>query len=183
MSSRTVIENIADASAPVLGALDDRENVSAATQCFLRAIHFKEERASLSSRPADLPTAQQTPLRRLPSRIGIKCKRNISFVDAREISAVEAQANYVLVRHKTANAMVRESISAMAEKLKPFGLVRIHRSYLVNVAFVEEIKALASGEYSLRIRGGHRYTVSRKYKNNLRFLADVWCGVNTGLFV
>jgi hypothetical protein len=41
----------------------------------------------------------------------------------------------------------------MAEKLSLFGFVRIHRSSLVNAAFVEEIHPLSTGEYMLRVRG------------------------------
>lgn len=67
---------------------------------------------------------------------------------------------------------VREAISAVAEKLKAYGFVRIHRSHVVNVAFVTEIRPLASGEYLLRTRNDTTYTVSRTYKNNLRSIGD-----------
>jgi len=139
-----------------------------------------EERAARSAASVDA-ASQPRPVRRFPSRIAIRSQRTISFIDAREITSVEAQANYVVIRHKSSDLMVRESISKIAEKLKPYGLVRIHRSCLVNTALVEEIKPLNTGEYLLRVREGKSYIVSRRYKDNLRLLADVWCGVRTGL--
>jgi two-component system LytT family response regulator len=67
----------------------------------------------------------------------------------------------------------------VAEKLEPYGFIRIHRSTLVNTAFVDEIKPHSTGEYGLRVRGGRELTVTRTYKRNLKALADSWIG--TGL--
>jgi DNA-binding LytR/AlgR family response regulator len=47
---------------------------------------------------------------------------------------------------------------------------------VVNRLYVEEIRALPTGEYILRIKGGREYTVSRTYKKTLTYLAEVWVG-------
>jgi hypothetical protein len=36
--------------------------------------------------------------------------------------------------------LLREPLSSIAEKLKPFGFIRIHRSVVVNISAVEEIQ-------------------------------------------
>jgi two-component system LytT family response regulator len=64
----------------------------------------------------------------------------------------------------------------MAEKLKPYGFIRIHRSVVVNISAVEEIQPLPTGECSLHVKGGKKYLVTRKYKYNLRDLAQLWVG-------
>ena len=64
----------------------------------------------------------------------------------------------------------------MAEKLKPYGFIRVHRSVIVNISAVEEIQPLPTGEYGLRIQGGKEYLVTRTYKDNLRDLAQLWVG-------
>jgi two-component system LytT family response regulator len=64
----------------------------------------------------------------------------------------------------------------MADKLRPFGFIRIHRSVVVNVLAVEQIKPLSTGEYRLRLKGGNEYLVTRTYKHNLRVLAQLWVG-------
>ena len=66
----------------------------------------------------------------------------------------------------------------MAEILKPYGFIRIHRSVLVNSLFVEQIKSLPAGAYGLRTTGGKEYTVTRTYKNNLKSLAAAWIGTD-----
>jgi DNA-binding LytR/AlgR family response regulator len=111
------------------------------------------------------------------ARIAIKAKGRILFIDAVDVIAVEAKGNYVLLRHTSSSYMLRESISAMEEKLNPHGFVRIHRSVLVNAALVEEIHPWPSGEYGLRVRGGREFTVTRTYKKNLQLLAQSWIGM------
>jgi two-component system LytT family response regulator len=72
--------------------------------------------------------------------------------------------------------LVHESLSSMAEKLKPYGFIRIHRSVVVNISAVEKIQPLPTGEYRLRVKGGKEYLVTRTYKRNLRDLAQLWVG-------
>ncbi len=114
--------------------------------------------------------------KRQASRIAFKAKGRILFVDLAEIVAVQAEGNYVSLRHRPNPYLLRESLSSIAEKLKPYGFIRIHRSVVVNISAVEEIQPLPTGEYSLRMKGGKEYTVTRTYKENLRDLAQLWIG-------
>jgi DNA-binding LytR/AlgR family response regulator len=114
-------------------------------------------------------------------KIGIKSNGRIIFIDPREIVVVQAEGNYVLLQRETGSDLLRESLSIIAEKLKPYGFVRIHRSVLVNGSFVREIRPCSTGEYQLRVRDGREYTVTRTYKTNLKRLAAFWIGAGTFL--
>jgi len=114
-------------------------------------------------------------------KLAIKTKGRILFVGPAEVSTVEAEGNYVLLRQRSGSHLLRESISVVAEKLAPYGFVRIHRSVLVNAACVEEIQPWNTGEYILRIRGGKEYTVTRTYRKNLNSLARLWIGTDAFL--
>jgi two-component system LytT family response regulator len=114
--------------------------------------------------------------KREAARIAFKAKGRILFLDLAEIVAVEAEGNYVSLRYRPNLYLLRESLSSMAEKLKPFGFIRIHRSVVVNISAVEEIQPLPTGEYRLRVKGGKEYLVTRTYKDNLRDLAQLWVG-------
>jgi DNA-binding LytR/AlgR family response regulator len=109
-------------------------------------------------------------------RIAFKAKGRILLLDLADILAVQAEGNYVSLRHRPNAYLVHESLSSMAEKLKPYGFIRIHRSVVVNISAVEEIQPLPTGEYRLRVKGGKEYLVTRTYKNNLRNLAQLWVG-------
>ena len=114
--------------------------------------------------------------KRQAARIAIKAKGKTLFLDVAEIVAVQAEGNYISLRHRTNPYLVRESLSSMAEKLRPYGFVRIARSAIVNISAVEEIQPLPTGEYRLRVKGGKEYLVTRTYKHNLRDLAQLWVG-------
>lgn len=113
---------------------------------------------------------------KISSKIGIKSNGRILFIEPRDVSVVEAEGNYVLLRRDAGSDLLRESISAITEKLKPYGFVRVHRSVLVNVAFVQHICPCSTGEYQLRMKDGRQYVVTRTYKRNLRGMAAFWIG-------
>ena len=116
----------------------------------------------------------QTWAKHTPVRIAIKAKGRILLIDPAEVIAVEARGNYVVVQQTSNSHRLRESISTMEEKLNGHGFVRIHRSVVVNAAWVEEIRPLL-GEYVLSVPG-RQYTVTRSYKKNLQLLAQSWIG-------
>jgi two-component system, LytTR family, response regulator len=112
------------------------------------------------------------------ARIAIKSKGRILFIEPSEIVAVEAQGNYILVRRPGESDLLRESMTAVAEKLRAYGFVRIHRSVIVNAAFVEEIVPMSDGDSMLRMQGGMEFKVSRTYKKNLRSITPLWIGTS-----
>jgi DNA-binding LytR/AlgR family response regulator len=114
--------------------------------------------------------------KRQAPRIAFKAKGSILFLDLADILAVQAEGNYVSLQHRSNPYLVHESLSSMAEKLKPYGFLRIHRSVVVNISAVEEIQPLPTGEYRLRVKNGKEYLVTRTYKHNLRDLAQLWVG-------
>ncbi len=115
------------------------------------------------------------------SKLGIRSNGRILFIDPQDVAVVQAEGNYVLLERENGSDLLRESISTVAEKLKPCGFVRIHRSLLVNSSFVHEIRPCATGEYILRLRNGKEYTVTRTFKKNLKALARLWIGTGTFL--
>jgi two-component system LytT family response regulator len=125
-----------------------------------------------------LPQLQRL-FRRPSEKIAIKARGRILFIDPNHVVAVHAEGNYVLLQREADSYLLRESISVMAGKLKPYGFIRIHRSVLINSSFVEEIQPWASGEYGLRVRGGKEYTVTRSYKKNLKDIAASWIGIDS----
>jgi two-component system LytT family response regulator len=114
--------------------------------------------------------------KRQAPRIAFKAKGTILLLDLADILAVQAEGNYVSLQYRSSPYLVRESLSSLAEKLKPYGFIRIHRSVVVNIAAVEEIQPLPTGEYSLRVKGGKKYLLTRTYKHNLRDMAQLWIG-------
>jgi two-component system, LytTR family, response regulator len=147
-----------------------------------QALDFASQRTASerAARLLELMPHFRPPIQQTSSKIAIKSNGRILFIDPRELVVVQAEGNYVLLRQETGSYLLRESISTIAEKLKPYGFVRIHRSALVNASFVRELRPCSTGEYELRLKDGKGYTVTRTYKKNLRSLAGFWVG--TGAF-
>jgi DNA-binding LytR/AlgR family response regulator len=114
--------------------------------------------------------------KRQAPRIAFKSNGSIRLLDLADILAIEAEDNYVSLRHRTNSYLVRGCLSSMAEELKPYGFIRIHRSVIVNLSAVEEIQPLSTGEYRLAVKGGRGYFVTRTFKHNLKDLAQLWVG-------
>ena len=95
-------------------------------------------------------------------RIAFKAKGSIQLLDLADILAVQAEGNYVSLQHRPNPYLVHESLSSMAEKLKPYGFIRIHRSVVVNISAVEEIQPLPTREYRLSVKREKKYMVTRK---------------------
>ena len=112
------------------------------------------------------------------TRIAIRSKGGILLLDPCQLTAIEAQGNYVLLKEQACSHLLRGSISTMAAKLEPYGFVRIHRSVLVNRLHVENVRVMLTGEYALHLKSGKTYTVTRRYKQNLRLLAELWIGAS-----
>jgi two-component system LytT family response regulator len=108
--------------------------------------------------------------------IAIKAKGKILFINPGDVVAVQAEGNYVSLQRESDSYLLRESISRVAEKLKPYGFIRIHRSALVNTSFVAEIKPYSAGKCGLRVKGGKEYAVTSAYKKNLRPLTEFRIG-------
>ena len=108
--------------------------------------------------------------------IAIKAKGKIIFINPGDVVAVQAEGNYVSLQRGSDSYLLRESISRVAEKLKPYGFIRIHRSALVNSTFVVEIKPYSTGKCGLRVKGGKEYAVTSAYKKNLKPLTEFRIG-------
>jgi DNA-binding LytR/AlgR family response regulator len=139
---------------------------------------FQPEAEEQTSRSMEGFVTSRALAKRQSPRVAIKVKGRILFINLGDVVAVQAEGNCVSFQRSSGSYLLRESISAMAEKLEPYGFIRIHRSVLVNASLVEEIKPYATGAYGLRIKGGKEYTVTRTYKKNLKFLAEFWIGTS-----
>jgi two-component system, LytTR family, response regulator len=88
-----------------------------------------------------------------------------------EIDWVEAHQDYVALHVGVKAWLVRESIGALASRLAPSGFVRIHRSTLLNVDRVRELRPLTKGEFMVVLFDGTERKLSRNYRSALERLA------------
>src|SRR6266478_10040385 len=98
--------------------------------------------ASCSRKPKRESDARGSIMSTRAPRIAFKAKGRILFLDLAEVVAVQAEGNYVSLRHLPNPYLLHDSLSSMAETLKPYGFIIIHRSVVVNCSAFEEIQLL-----------------------------------------
>ena len=81
-----------------------------------------------------------------------------------EIAWLEAEDYYVRIHAGTQRPLVRRTLRSLIAALASHGMVRVHRSAAVNVAFVRELRPLPAGDAELQLTGGERVRVSRSYR-------------------
>ncbi|TAE90979.1 MAG: LytTR family transcriptional regulator [Bacteroidetes bacterium] len=81
-----------------------------------------------------------------------------------EIRFVEVEKNCITLHTHNGRIVLYQSLKSFSENLNPDLFVKSHRSFLVNVRFVEKIINLPSGDAILEIKTGEKLKVSRTYK-------------------
>lgn len=86
------------------------------------------------------------------------------LVPVERVDWIEAADNYVRLHTADGVHVVREALKSLEERLAARGFVRIHRSVLVNLSRVGELRTLPSGDCTVRLTGGGELTLSRRYR-------------------
>jgi two-component system LytT family response regulator len=105
-------------------------------------------------------------------RIAVKTSDGrIMVLRLNEVDWVEAHQDYVALHVGSKAWLVREAIGALELRLAPLGFVRIHRSTLLNVDRVRELRSLSRGEFMVVLFDGTERKLSRNYRSALDRLA------------
>ncbi|MBV8466003.1 MAG: LytTR family transcriptional regulator [Burkholderiales bacterium] len=107
-----------------------------------------------------------------PERFLVRKLGKDFLLPAAEIEWVQAWGNYVNLRVRGHDYPLRSTMTALAERLDPKRFVRVHRSYMVNLDFVQEIEPLEAGDARAKLQSGEYVPVSRRYRDTLRKLAE-----------
>ena len=104
---------------------------------------------------------------RYADRIPVRQGSAIVLVRPRDVDWIEAQGNYVIVHTAKAPFTVRETIGGIEAQLDPARFRRVHRSAIVNVEKIRELRPQAHGDYRIVLDGGAQLTLSRSYRSAL----------------
>jgi two-component system LytT family response regulator len=104
-------------------------------------------------------------------RLFIRDGGRIVPVAVREIERVEAEGDYAAVRVRGKTYLVNLPLGDFEQRLDPERFVRVHRSHIVNLDFVETLEPLDNSQLLVRLRGGATITASRAASKRLRDLA------------
>jgi two-component system, LytTR family, response regulator len=100
-------------------------------------------------------------------RLAIKSGGRIIFIKASEIDWIEAAGNYVTLHVGRNTHTVRATLNAFVPKLDSGQFVRIHRSTVVNLDRIQEVRPWFHGEQVLKLKDGTELTVGRVFRHGL----------------
>jgi two-component system LytT family response regulator len=105
---------------------------------------------------------------RYTSRIVFKSKGRILFLPVMDIRWVTAEENYIRICTERESHLLRETMAHFETRLDPASFIRIHRSTIVNLQYVKEIRTDApEGEPFVLMRDGQRLPLSRGYRTRI----------------
>lgn len=97
--------------------------------------------------------------------INIKDKGQIFRVDVDSIERIEAAGDYMVIYTADNSLILRETMKDLERRLDPRVFQRVHRSWIVNLNQVRQVKPHTNGECFLVLESGADVKVSRSYRD------------------
>jgi two-component system LytT family response regulator len=126
---------------------------------------LERARLAFSWRSANVPpgarlaSTQQAWTRTFTVRVGARTV----LVAAAEVERIDADGDYATLHAGGKTYLVRERLHTLALRLDPACFQRVHRSSIVRIDLVAELRALTNRDALLRLRDGTLVRASRTY--------------------
>jgi two-component system LytT family response regulator len=133
------------------------------------AARLKEVLAEVAPEAAEaaaIPLGEDTPAaNRFEKLINIKDRGQIFRVDVDTIERIDAAGDYMCIYTGDNTLILRETMKDLEKRLDPRRFQRVHRSTIVNLDQVKEVKPHTNGECFLVLGSGAQVKVSRSYRD------------------
>lgn len=103
----------------------------------------------------------QQPVEQYAERFMARSGDSVVVISADDVSWIEAADYYACLHVGDKVHMIRESIKTLEARLDPHKFIRLHRSALVNIRFVRELKREGHSEGWAILRNGERIRMNR----------------------
>jgi two-component system LytT family response regulator len=104
---------------------------------------------------------------RYPSRFPVRTGSRIQVVLTVDIDWVAAAGDYAELHSGGRCYLLRETMSSLEEKLDPKQFLRIHRSRILRVGRIRELRGIDNREYLVTLSDGSEHRSSRTYADRL----------------
>ncbi len=153
----------------------DDERFEEALRRAIRAIE-RERESDVGRRVAAVVeemggTRSQRPPRALSNCYAVRSKGKVTFVRHADIDWVEADGDYVRLHAGPRSWMLRETMASVERRLGQRRFLRIHRSTIVNVDRIRELRSFENGDYAVLLHDATELRLSRTYREAVARLA------------
>jgi DNA-binding LytR/AlgR family response regulator len=123
--------------------------------------------------PQSEPASAPMPSGSLPERFAVRKRGKEIMVEVADIDWIEAAGNYAVLHVGGETLEIRSSLTKLEGELDPRRFVRVHKSYVVNVARIAEVTPWISGDWRIRLQDGAEVNLSRRYRQRFEALVPV----------
>lgn len=103
-------------------------------------------------------------------RLLVKENKRIIPVFVNDVDVFEADNDYVRLHLNNGNGkyLINNSLTNFESLLNPYDFVRIHKSYIIKINAIAEMKPHTNGEFKILMKNGMEVKLSRTYKDAVR---------------
>ncbi|HEY4126704.1 MAG TPA: LytTR family DNA-binding domain-containing protein [Gammaproteobacteria bacterium] len=128
-------------------------------------------RVGADGKRPEAPVPPATPsgaVERRGDMLKMKVGNRIKFITMGKVRYIQAQGDYIQVNTVDEEFQVRERIKDVVGQLDPDSFLRVHRSVLLNINYIREMKPWLHGDYEFTMRDGTVFHSSASYRQQVR---------------
>lgn len=134
-----------------------------------RAVERVKARFTEGGRSQDAEVAREAlSAPRTLTRLLVRHAGKVIPLAVSEVERLEADSDYVSIHTKGRKYLVSLALGDFESRIDPQRFVRVHRSHIVNMDFVESLSPDENSQYRVQMRDGTVITASRSASKRLR---------------
>lgn len=131
-----------------------------------RACQAMSMATSMAQRATELPAPEGlsnllAAATQRPARILIRDRNQVHVIAVNTIEYVQAQDDYVSIQSAGRTYLKTQPLAELAAQLDPAQFVRVHRSYLLNLDYLQRLERTTKDSATAVLRGGQKIPISR----------------------
>ncbi|MGA3100756.1 MAG: LytTR family DNA-binding domain-containing protein [Terracidiphilus sp.] len=131
------------------------------------AIQRVREQSAVQQPNASSGNGTASVLNLYTNRIVFKSRGRILFLPVSDIRWIGAEGNYVRLCTAMETHLLRETMAHLQDRLDPRGFLRVHRSFIVNLKYVKEVRRETNGDSVVILDNGQKVAMGRSYRTLL----------------
>lgn len=101
-----------------------------------------------------------------PKMLPLKLSGKISFVDMNDIQYIIGSGYYIEILTTDKKYLLRETLTTILTKLDEEVFIRIHRSSIINLQYLDEVIYGSAGEIDIQMKNGEQLRLSKSYRDD-----------------
>ncbi len=133
-----------------------------------KAVYKIQNTQKDSTQNTDKQIITNTPSDLFIERVVVKMNSNITVIPVSKISHIEAYDDYVFIYSEGKRHLKQKTMKYYEEHLDIKKFIRIHRSWIVNVDFIDQIILWEKDTYKIKLKTGEELRASRSGYKKLK---------------